>query len=100
MVAYMRLRIVFLRSKTIIQGWVEEALACPEQVRECKWTESIAFGSRDFVDAIKRGLGVKAKGRLISGTGDESALREPQADLELSFLGQKHVFKPTQGIDF
>jgi hypothetical protein len=41
-------------------GWVEEALARPEQVRESKWTESIAVGSRDFVDVIKRGLGVKA----------------------------------------
>jgi hypothetical protein len=41
-------------------GCVEEALACPEQVRESKWTESIAVGSRDFVDVTKRGLGVKA----------------------------------------
>ena len=48
-------------------GWVEEALARSEQVRESKWTESVAVGSRDFVDVIKRGLRVKAKGRRISG---------------------------------
>ena len=63
--------------------WVEEALARPERVRESKWTESIAVGSRDFVDVIKRGLGVKAKGRRISGMDDESALREPQTYLKL-----------------
>ncbi len=64
-------------------GWVEEALARPERVRESKWTESIAVGSRDFVDVIRRGLGVKAKGRRISGMDDESALREPQTYFKL-----------------
>ena len=54
------------------KGWVEEALARPEQVRESKWTESVAVGSRDFVDTIKRKLGVRAKGRRISGTDDDS----------------------------
>jgi hypothetical protein len=39
---------------------VEEALARPEQVRESKWTESTSVRSRDFVEVIKRGLGVKA----------------------------------------
>ena len=43
-------------------GWVEEALARKEQGRENKWTEGIAVGSRDFVDVIKRGLGMRAKG--------------------------------------
>jgi len=56
-------------------GWVEEALARCEQVRESKWTESIAVGSRDFVDVIKRGLRIKAKGRRISGMDDDSELR-------------------------
>ena len=64
------------------RGWLEEALARPEQIREGKWTESIAVGSRDFVDVVKRGLRVKAKGRRISGMGDYSELREPQAGLE------------------
>lgn len=67
------------------RGWVEEALARPEQGRESRWTESIAVGSRDFVDVIKRGLHVKAKGRRISGMDDDSELREPQTGLEVSF---------------
>ncbi len=64
-------------------GWVEEALARPAQAREGRWTESIAVGSRGFVGVIRRGLGLRAKGRRISGMEDESALREPQADLDL-----------------
>jgi putative transposase len=55
--------------------WLELRLGYAEKFRESKWTESIAVGSRDFVDVIKRGLGVKAKGRRISGMDDESALR-------------------------
>jgi len=34
----------------------------------------MAAGSRDLVDVIKRGVGVKAKGRRIYGMDDESAL--------------------------
>lgn len=59
--------------------WVEEALARAEQVRESKWTESVAVGSRDFVETLKSKLGVRAKRRRFSGADDESTLREPQA---------------------
>ena len=58
-------------------AWVEEALT-REQVRESKWTESVAVGSRDFVEDIKVKLGIRAKGRRVSGIGGESSLREPQ----------------------
>jgi putative transposase len=59
--------------------WVEEALAGAEQVRESKWTESVAVGNRSFVETIKGKLGVRAKRHRLSGTDDESTLREPQA---------------------
>ena len=56
------------------------ALAGGEQARESKWTESVAVGSRSFVETIKGKLGIRAKRRRFSGTDDESTLREPQAD--------------------
>ncbi len=59
--------------------WVDEALARAEQTRESKWSESVAVGSRSFVETIKTRLGVRAKRRGFSGTDDEVALREPQA---------------------
>ena len=42
--------------------WVEEALARAEQVREAKWTESVAVGSRNFVETVKAKLGIRGKG--------------------------------------
>jgi REP element-mobilizing transposase RayT len=64
---------------------VEEALVRAEQVRESKWTESVAIGSRDFVETIKAKLGVRAKGRRISGMNGESNLCEPQASYRNDF---------------
>jgi hypothetical protein len=53
-------------------------VARAEQVRESKWTKSIAVGSKDFVESIKAGPGIRAKGRRISGVKADSSLREPQ----------------------
>ncbi|HYA43831.1 MAG TPA: transposase [Syntrophobacteraceae bacterium] len=61
------------------RAWTEHALATAEHVRESKWTESIAVGSRQFVDTIKSKLGVRAKGSRLSGTDDEARLRYPKA---------------------
>lgn len=58
--------------------WVEAALTRGGMVREGKWTENVAVGSRDFVETIKRKLGFRAKGRKISGSENQSTLREPQ----------------------
>jgi putative transposase len=66
-------------------AWVEEALARAEQVREGKWTESVAVGSRDFVETIKARLGIRAKGRRISGMDGESCICEPQASYSDDF---------------
>jgi len=56
--------------------WIEQTLAKAELVRESKWTDSIAVGSKNFVETIKGKLGVRAKRRRVSGTDDESALRD------------------------
>jgi len=61
--------------------WIEQALAGAEQIRESKWTESVAVGSRNFVETIKAKLGVRAKRRRFSGTDEDSMLREPQTGL-------------------
>ncbi len=66
--------------------WVKEALGRAEQVREAKWTESVAVGSRNFVETVKAKLGIRAKGRRISGI-DVSSLREPQVSYSHFFKG-------------
>lgn len=56
-----------------------EALARAEQVRESKWTENVAIGSREFVETVKIKLGARAKRHRSSGTDVASTLREPRA---------------------
>ncbi|VEN74577.1 hypothetical protein EPICR_40160 [Candidatus Desulfarcum epimagneticum] len=43
----------------------EEALKNESILRESKWTESIAIGSRQFVKKTKNRLGIKETGRKI-----------------------------------
>ncbi len=47
--------------------WVEETLRCGNQVREGKWTETIAVGSKEFVEATAEWIGIKGKGRRCRG---------------------------------
>ncbi len=43
---------------------------------ENKRTQSIAVGSRTFIEKLKKGLGYRAKGRKIVGAEDTFELRE------------------------
>ncbi|MGO9687795.1 MAG: hypothetical protein ACLP2X_04495, partial [Syntrophobacteraceae bacterium] len=45
----------------------------------------IAVGTRKFIEIIKGEPGMKVKGRWISGTDEESCLREPQASYSNDF---------------
>jgi putative transposase len=58
------------------RGWIGESINQERQVREGKWTESIAVGSELFVTATKDRLGFKAKGRRVVGEGGSFELRE------------------------
>lgn len=58
--------------------WVGDALAHGEMGREGKWTESVAVGGAGFVETIRSKLGLRAKGRRVSGMDDDYTLREPQ----------------------
>jgi len=56
---------------------VEEDLAARDQSRDSKWTESIAVGSKVFIEATIKRLGIRAKGRKIVGSQRSYELREP-----------------------
>jgi len=58
---------------------IEEALGSKNQVRESKWSEAIAVGSKRFVEATKDLLGIKAKGRRILAEDGADVVREPAA---------------------
>ncbi len=44
---------------------MNESPAISNNVRDSWWTRSIAVGSKQFVERIKAGLGIKALGRKI-----------------------------------
>ena len=74
--------------------WVEDALCTGGQVRDGKWSESIAVGSESFVMMTKEKLGIKAKGREVVGEEGSYVLREPPAPYS-SILGYENdVLRP------
>ncbi|MCP3892931.1 MAG: hypothetical protein GY702_29250 [Desulfobulbaceae bacterium] len=55
---------------------VTESLVKGNNPRQADWTESIAVGSRKFVETIKENLGSRAKGRKILESDGGFQLRE------------------------
>ena len=56
--------------------WVDSAILPDNRNKENKWTQSIAVGSKAFVDKMKEALGFRAKSRKIIGADDTFELRE------------------------
>ena len=56
---------------------VEQSLLSRDQSRDIKWTESIAVGSKSFIETTIKKLGIRAKGRKVVGSNKSYELREP-----------------------
>ncbi len=56
--------------------WVESAIQTDNRDKEIKWTQSIAVGSKTFIEKMKGALGYKARGRKIICADDTFELRE------------------------
>ena len=56
--------------------WVNSAIQINNSDKENKWTQSIAVGSKAFIEKMKEGLGFRAKGRKIICADDTFELRE------------------------
>ncbi|MDZ7661083.1 MAG: hypothetical protein U5J94_01710 [Thiohalophilus sp.] len=57
--------------------WIEAVLAKGEYAREPGWTESLAVGEWDFLEAVKSTLGHRSCRRVIDEQHGMLALREP-----------------------
>jgi len=53
------------------------------------WSESIAVGSKQFVENIQHKLGVKVLGRSVSSREGISVLKEPHVPYKALFATQK-----------
>ena len=68
-------------------GWVEDVLKRGVNIRQDKWTRSIAVGHKEFVEMVKDRLGYKAIGRKISGTEENFELKENVFPYRTNFTG-------------
>ncbi|MEA3358222.1 MAG: hypothetical protein U9R17_02275 [Thermodesulfobacteriota bacterium] len=64
-----------------------------KNVRDEKWTRSIAVGSRGFVDSVKAILGALALGRKSIEAGESYQLREPSIPYSTHFEGKKGRYR-------
>jgi putative transposase len=74
---------------TYHKGWVEDYLGNGNNIRDEKWTRSIAVGSRGFVNKVKSMLGALASGRKSIEAGESYQLREPSVPYNVHFGGKK-----------
>ncbi len=65
--------------------WVEESLKKNRQARQEKWSQSIAVGSKEYVENIKDKLGVRAIHRKIHENNSSFELREDQTPYTADF---------------
>jgi putative transposase len=56
--------------------WIEAALKRKLAVRDARWSEAVAVGSRDFVEKVRSELGIKALHRELEQVDGTYTLRE------------------------
>ncbi len=59
--------------------WVDSEMQADNHDKETKWTQSIAVGSKTFIETMKEALGFRSKGRKIFCGDDTFELREAKA---------------------
>jgi len=75
---------------------IEESLINKDIARQTQWTESVAVGSKSFMEKIKEKMGIKAKGRQIIKANDDEAfqLREASSSYSAVFNSKKEDIGP------
>ena len=74
--------------------WVQAALEEIDNTRQSHWTESVAVGSKPFIQGIKNAMGVMAKGRLVQPTEGAFELREAQSAYNAIFGSENRKIGP------
>ena len=78
--------------------WVDKNLEYGVNIRNDKWTASVAVGSKVFVENVQTAMGASAMGRKPRETGESYQLREIQEPY-IDDFGGKNIKKPLDGID-
>ncbi len=72
---------------------IQESLEREINTRESKWTESVAIGSKAFVEETREHLGVRCKGRNIIVQDDNFTLQEAHEPYNCSFSNTDNTLK-------
>jgi len=75
------------------QQWVETELLT-DQIKRSFWSNSIAVGSKEYIEKIKQQLGNRAKTRAVVSKAEVSVLKEPSAPYNALFAGKKSTLRP------
>jgi len=70
--------------------WIQSVLSDGRAKREAFWTQSIATGSRSFVEGVKMQMNSFAIGRSVRKNDDGFELREPQLPYNAFFEAEKN----------
>ena len=73
--------------------WVDDFLGNGNNIRDDKWTTSIAVGNRSFVERVKSLMGALAIGRKSTESGESFHLREPLAPYKADFGAKKRRYR-------
>jgi putative transposase len=76
------------------KSWVDDYLGNGKNVRDDKWTKSIAVGNKSFVERVKSLMGVLAIGRKSIEAGESFQLREPAVPCGAHFEDEKGDIGP------
>ena len=71
--------------------WVDETLRIDKHVRESKWSQSVAVGSKEFVEMTKNKLSSRVKGRSIIRSDEDYCIREQQTPYITDFANENAV---------
>ena len=71
--------------KTQYNQWLENRRYDGFLAHDDKWSQSIAVGSKSFIDEVSGKLGKKVKYREMVGKDDSYILREPNSDYNTHF---------------
>ena len=74
---------------------IDDTLQRDSRQRDSRWTESVAVGSKTFVEQTKEQLGFRAKGRHIRDDNEDYALRERSSGYY--FDGTNSLLSPENG---
>lgn len=79
--------------RKIYKDWIDRAVQAKKLSRESKWTESIAVGSKEFIEKVRSELKHKARGREIIEENESYHLRETQVSYKTNFDPKMRVLR-------